>query len=75
MPAYQEWSKRKLEEGESPALIDNLDAVSMWCLPERVASIGEDDFEDMLADLKWTLDQHAQKRAAERRHRSEFGNR
>jgi hypothetical protein len=55
IPAYQEWSKRKLEEGESPALIANLDARGMWLLPEEVAGVSEADFEEMLADLKWTI--------------------
>ena len=55
VPAYQEWSKRKLDEGESPALIANLDARSMWLLPEEVAGVNESDFEEMLADLQWTI--------------------
>ena len=55
IPAYQEWSKRKLNEGESPALIANLDARSMWLLPEEVAGVSESDFEELLADLKWTI--------------------
>ena len=55
IPAYQEWSKRKLNEGESPALIANLDARGMWLLPEEVAGVSESDFEEMLADLKSTI--------------------
>jgi hypothetical protein len=55
IPAYQEWSKRKLEEGESPALIANLDATGMWLRSEEVASVSESDFDEMLADLKWTI--------------------
>ena len=55
IPAYQEWSERKLNEGESPALIANLDATSMSLLPEEMASVGESDFEEMLADLKRTI--------------------
>ena len=55
IPAYQEWSKRKLNEGESPALIANLDARAMWLLPEQVAGVSEADFEELLADLKWTI--------------------
>jgi len=55
MPAYQEWSERKLSEGESPALIANLDARAMWLLPEEVAGVNESEFEEMLADLKWTI--------------------
>jgi hypothetical protein len=50
-----QWSKRKLNEGESPALIANLDARGMWLLPEEVAGVSEADFEALLADLKWTI--------------------
>jgi hypothetical protein len=52
IPAYREWSKRKLEEGESFALIANLDARGMWLLPEEVADVSESLFEELLADLK-----------------------
>jgi hypothetical protein len=52
IPAYQEWSKRRLAEGEPPALIANLDAQAMWLLPEEVADVSESLFEEMLADLK-----------------------
>ena len=47
IPAYQEWSKRKSSEGESPALIANLDARAMWLLPEEVAGVNESDFEEI----------------------------
>jgi hypothetical protein len=52
IPVYREWSKRKLDEGESFALIANLDARSMWLLPEEAADVSESLFEEMLADLK-----------------------
>jgi hypothetical protein len=52
IPSYREWSKRKLEEGESPALIANLDARCMWLLPEEVADVSESEFEELLEDLK-----------------------
>jgi len=55
IPAYQEWSERKLNEGESPALIAHLDATSLWLRPEEVAGVSESDFEEMLADLKGTI--------------------
>jgi len=47
---------KKLEQGESPAFIAHLDAVGMWLLPEEVPSVGESDFEEMLADLKQAVD-------------------
>ena len=56
IPAYREWSMKKLEQGESPAFIAHLDAVGMWLLPEEVPSVGESDFEEMLADLKQAVD-------------------
>jgi len=55
IPAYQEWSERKLNEGESPALIDNLGATSISLLPEEIGSVSESDFEEMLAELKWAI--------------------
>jgi hypothetical protein len=41
-----------LAEGESEALIANLDARSMRLLPEELAAVTESDFEEMLSDLK-----------------------
>ena len=52
IPAYMSWSERKLDAGESPALIANLDGSSMFLLPEEVAAVSEDDFEELLSDLK-----------------------
>jgi hypothetical protein len=40
IPAYREWSRKKLEEGESEAFVAHLDAMSMWLLPEEVPSVG-----------------------------------
>ena len=55
IPGYMEWSKRKLDEGESPALIAHLDAMGMTLLPEEIADAVESDFEEILADLKRTF--------------------
>ena len=55
IPGYMEWSKRKLDEGVSPALIADLDARGMVLLPEEIADVRESDFEEPLADLKWTI--------------------
>jgi hypothetical protein len=53
IPAYREWSKRKLEEDESLfALIAHLDGVAMVLRPEEVACVSESDFEEMLEELK-----------------------
>jgi hypothetical protein len=52
IPAYREWSKRKLDEGGSFALIANLDARCIWLLPEELADVSESLFEELLADLK-----------------------
>ena len=56
IPVYQEWSKKKLEQGESPALIAHLDAMSMWLLPEEVPNVSESVLEELLADLKETIE-------------------
>jgi hypothetical protein len=52
LPGYGPWSERKLEEGESPALIAHLDAMGMFLLPEEVGSVSEGHFEELLEDLK-----------------------
>jgi len=52
IPAYSEWSERKLKEGESPAFIAHLDAMSMWLLPDEVPNVGESEFEELLAEVK-----------------------
>ena len=56
IPVYQEWSNKKLEQGESPALIAHLDAMSMWLLPEEVPNVSESVLEELLADLKETIE-------------------
>ena len=55
LPQYVSWSKRKLAEGESAALIAHLDAMSMSLLPEDAPQKAESDFDEMLRDLKVEL--------------------
>ncbi|MEZ6133820.1 MAG: hypothetical protein R3C53_02810 [Pirellulaceae bacterium] len=52
IPAYQEWSRRKLNEVVSAALIAHLDATAMWLLPEDIAAVGDDEFDELLSDLE-----------------------
>ena len=52
IPAYVAWSRRKVQEGELPALIAHLDATSMWLVPEDVAALTDVDFDEMLAELR-----------------------
>ena len=56
LPGYMPWSTRKLDEGASPALIAHLDATCMWLRPDEIQSVGEDVFEDLLADLVESFD-------------------
>ncbi|KAF0812409.1 hypothetical protein IGB42_03077 [Andreprevotia sp. IGB-42] len=56
IPGYREWSERKLAEGESADLIANLDATAMFLRPEDIATVTQDEFEEMLADLKDQID-------------------
>ena len=56
LPGYMEWSRRKLAEGESKALIAHLDATGAWLLPEEAANMTESDFEELLAELKTELE-------------------
>ncbi|GAB2902328.1 hypothetical protein GCM10027046_34250 [Uliginosibacterium flavum] len=51
IPSYRRWSEQKLNEGVSEALIANLDARSVYLLPEEVNSVGDDEFEELLSDL------------------------
>jgi hypothetical protein len=55
LPGYVAWSRRKLAEGESEALIVHLDATSAWLLPEDADKMTEKDYENMLADLQVEL--------------------
>ena len=48
---YKLWSERKLREGISPAFIANLDATCMFLLPEEVATVEEEVFEELLEDI------------------------
>ena len=52
LPQYRSWSERKVAEGESAALIAHLDAMSMWLLPEEAPQMADNNFEEMLQDLK-----------------------
>jgi len=56
LPSYAAWAARKLEEGESPALIANLDARSMWLSAEDLTCVREEDFEELLMDLKASIE-------------------
>ena len=49
--AYAAWSKRKLEEGTSPAPIAHLDAMSMFGLPEEMAEVDDAVFDELLSDV------------------------
>lgn len=55
IPGYIPWAEKKLAEGESAAFIGHLDSMSMFLLPEELAEIKEDVFEELLEDLKQTL--------------------
>ncbi|GGY39987.1 hypothetical protein [Pseudoduganella albidiflava] len=51
LPGYMEWSKRKLNEGVSEALIAHLDGLAMFLLPEDDQTVGIDEYEELLEDL------------------------
>jgi|JI9StandDraft_1071089.scaffolds.fasta_scaffold29482_5 hypothetical protein len=52
IPAYAPWSKKKLDDGVSEALIAHLDSMSMWLLPEDISAVGAEEFEDLLSELQ-----------------------
>ena len=56
LPGFVTWSNRKLAEGESAALIVHLGATSVCLLPEAAAKMTENDYDEMLDDLKQELD-------------------
>jgi len=57
VPGYMTWSKRKLDEGESEALIAHLDATSMGLLPEELEEVTEAVFEEFLQELKSSIEE------------------
>lgn len=57
LPGYVTWSEKKLAEGVSEALIANLDSRSMFLLPEDELTIGGEDYEELLEDLKDEVDE------------------
>lgn len=52
IPGYMEWANQMLDEGKSAILIAHLDSTSMCLLPEEIAEITENDFNEMLIDLE-----------------------
>jgi hypothetical protein len=56
IPAYAPWSKRKLDDGVSEALIAHLDSMTMWLLPEDISAVGAEEFEDLLSDLQDSIE-------------------
>jgi hypothetical protein len=52
IPGYMAWSRRKLDAGESDALIAHLDATSMFLLPEDLPKVTDADFDELLEDLQ-----------------------
>ena len=59
VPGYSAWSQRKLDEGESEALIAHLDATSMCLLPEQLQTVTVQEFEEMLQELKDEIESDA----------------
>jgi hypothetical protein len=51
LPGYMESSRSKLDEGVLPAVIAQLDSMSMFLLPEDDQTVGTEDYEELLADL------------------------
>lgn len=51
LAGYMEWSKGKLNDGTSPALIAHLDSLSMFLLPEDDQTVSIDVYEELLAEL------------------------
>jgi hypothetical protein len=56
LPGYMAWSNRKLDAGESEALIAHLDATGAWLSPSDIHTLDDQFFEDILADLRVALD-------------------
>jgi len=52
LPGYKEWSQAQLDNGALESLIDHLDGMTMTLLPEEIAQVSVDDFEELLDDLK-----------------------
>ena len=56
IPGYVAWSRRKLDAGESDAVIAHLDTTSMFLLPEDLPKVTDAEFDELLEDLRDELD-------------------
>ena len=52
IPGYMKWSEAKIAEGGNEAFLANLEAQSMWLLPEDLETVTTDIFDEMLEDVK-----------------------
>lgn len=57
IPSYLPWSRGKLHQGVPEAIIAHLDATCMWLRPSELNTVTPDDFEEMLDNLKASMDQ------------------
>ncbi len=51
IPGFKDWCSKKSLEGGNEAAIDHMLAMSMYLLPEEVASVTEEDFEEIYEDI------------------------
>ena len=56
IPGYMKWSEGILAEGGNEAFLANLDARSMWLLPEELDTVSTDIFDELLEDIKNEVD-------------------
>ncbi len=56
LPGYSQWAERKIEEGESEAVIAHMDSMSMFLLPEEAEKVSEQDFECLLEEIRDEVD-------------------
>ena len=56
IPGYVAWSRRKLDAGESDAVIAHLDTTSMFLLPEDLPKVTDAEFDELLEGLRDELD-------------------
>jgi hypothetical protein len=69
VPGYAAWSRRKLAEGEDEELLACLEKMTMWRQPGDTDPVAEAVFEDLLADLEFSVEQD-EALPAEMSHRS-----
>ena len=56
IPGFMEWCEKKSSAGCAEAVLDHMLGMSMFLLPEDLAEINENDFEEIYEDILSDID-------------------